>query len=255
MERIISWNVNGLRAVYRKGFLEILKELNPQIINLQEIKAHEDQLPFDLKIVDDYVSYFNSAERKGYSGVATYSKEAALDVRNNIGEERFDHEGRSLILEYDKFYLLNIYFPNGQRSHERVQFKLDYYDRFLKLLKELEQSGKMIIFCGDVNTAHKEIDLARPKENSKTSGFLPEERAFLDKFIDNGYIDTFRIFNQEAQNYTWWDVKSRARERNIGWRIDYFFVDEKHKNHVKNAGILKDVMGSDHAPVFIDIEI
>ncbi len=255
MQRIISWNVNGLRAVYKKGFLEILKKLDPQIMNLQEIKAHEDQLPFDLKIINGYVSYFNSAQRKGYSGVATYTKEAALSVSHNIGEERFDTEGRSLILEFEKFYLLNVYFPNGQRSHDRVQFKLEYYEKFLKLLKELEQSGKMILFCGDVNTAHREIDLARPKENSKTSGFLPEERAYLDKFIDNGYVDTFRMFNNEPQNYTWWDVKSRARERNIGWRIDYFFVDEKHKKNIVSAGILNDVMGSDHAPVYVDIEI
>lgn len=255
MQRIISWNVNGLRAVYKKGFLELLKKLDPHIINLQEIKAQEDQLPFDLKIVDDYVAYFNSAERKGYSGVATYTKEAALNVSNNIGEARFDSEGRSLILEFEKFFLLNVYFPNGQRSHDRVQFKLDYYDKFLNLLKQLEKSGKMILFCGDVNTAHQEIDLARPKENSKTSGFLPEERAYLDKFIANGYVDTFRMFNNDPYNYTWWDVKSRARERNIGWRIDYFFVDEKHKKNIVNAGILKDVMGSDHAPVFVDIEI
>lgn len=255
MQRIISWNVNGLRAVYKKGFLELLKKLNPHIINLQEIKAQEDQLPFDLKIIDDYVAYFNSAEKKGYSGVATYTKEAALNVSNNIGEVRFDSEGRSLILEFEKFFLLNIYFPNGQRSHERVQFKLDYYDKFLSLIKQLEKSGKMILFCGDVNTAHKEIDLARPKENSKTSGFLPEERAYLDKFVENGYVDTFRMFNKDPQNYTWWDVKSKARERDIGWRIDYFFVDEKHKKNIVNAGILSGVLGSDHAPVFVDIEI
>jgi exodeoxyribonuclease-3 len=255
MLKFISWNVNGLRAIHKKGFGDWFLKEKPDFLCLQETKAHEDQLPFDLKIFPDYTSYFVSGIKKGYSGVATYAKSPAISVSSQLGVERFDNEGRNLILEYDKFYLLNIYFPNGQRSQQRVSFKLEFYEAFLKLIKQLEKTTKMIIVCGDVNTAHKEIDLARAKENTKTSGFLPEERAFLDKLIANGYIDTFRKFNNEGGNYSWWDVKSRARERNIGWRIDYFFVDEAHQHLVKNAGILSNVMGSDHAPVFVEIDI
>jgi exodeoxyribonuclease-3 len=253
--RLISWNVNGIRAVYNKGALIKIFDNNPDIVCLQETKANEDQLSFDIKLIKNYTAYFSSGEKKGYSGVAVYAKDKAINVNNRIGEERFDNEGRSLILEYPKFYLLNIYFPNGQKSQQRVEFKLDYYEAFFKLIKDLERSGKMIIICGDVNTAHTEIDLARPKENSKTSGFLPSERAFLDKLINNGYIDTFRHLNKEPNNYTWWDQKSKARERNVGWRIDYFFIDKPHIKNLINAGIMSDVIGSDHAPVFIDIEL
>ena len=253
--KFISWNVNGIRAVFKKGFLDWFQKESPDFLCLQETKAHEDQLPMDLRLVPNYTAYFSSGERKGYSGVGVYAKDPAIKFNNKLGKDEFDNEGRTIILEYPEFYLLNIYFPNGQRSHERVQFKLDFYEQFLKVIKNLEKSGKMIIVCGDVNTAHTEIDLSRPKENSKTSGFLPEERAFLDKLVQNGYVDTFRIFNKEPNNFTWWDVKSRARERNIGWRIDYFFVDKNHKDNVTKAGIMFDVMGSDHAPIFINIKI
>ncbi len=253
--KLISWNVNGIRAVFKKGFIEWFTKESPDFLCLQETKAHEDQLPMDLRLVPDYTSYFSSGEKKGYSGVGVYAKEQTLSFSNKIGKDEFDNEGRTIILEYPEFYLLNIYFPNGQRSHDRVQFKMDFYDQFFKLIKGLEKSGKMIIFCGDVNTAHKDIDLSRPKENSNTSGFLPIERAFLDKLTSNGYVDTFRHFNKEPNNYTWWDVKSRARDRNVGWRIDYFFVDEKHIKNVTEAGIMSDVLGSDHAPIYIKIKI
>jgi exodeoxyribonuclease III len=249
--KILSWNVNGIRAIYKKGFLGWLKKENPDILCLQETKAHEEQLPEDLINVEGYHSYFCSAERKGYSGVALYSKEEPVNVKKGLGIKKFDNEGRILIAEYPGFTLLNIYYPNGKASAERLQYKMDFYDAFLKYVNKLKKAGVKLIICGDVNTAHKEIDIARPKENSTVSGFLPEERAWIDKFLSKGYYDTFRMFNQEPDNYTWWDMVTRARERNVGWRIDYFFVSDNAKKDIKDAFILPDVMGSDHCPIGI----
>ena len=249
---MLSWNVNGLRAAYKKGLLDWFSEANPDILCLQEIKAHKEQLPVELVNVEGYNSYFSSAERKGYSGVAVYTKEKPLEIKTGFGIKKFDSEGRILIAEYPDFVLFNIYYPNGKASPERLKYKMDFYDAFLKYANKLKTKGKKIIICGDVNTAHKEIDLARPKENSTVSGFLPEERKWMDKLIDNGYIDTFRMFNNEPKNYTWWDQITRARERNVGWRLDYFFVSENARKDVKNAFILNEVMGSDHCPVGID---
>lgn len=252
-KRILSWNVNGIRAVYKKGFLDWFKEEKPDILCIQETKAHEEQLSDDLKNVEGYHSYFCAGERKGYSGVAVYSKEEPISVKRGFGIKEFDNEGRILILEYPDFHLFNIYFPNGKAREERLKYKMDFYDVFLDYVKKLKKKGKKVVMCGDVNTAHKEIDIARPKENEKISGFLPEERAWMDKLVENGFIDTFRMFNQEPQNYTWWDMVTRARDRNVGWRIDYFFVSDNMKSQIKNAFILSDVMGSDHCPIGIEI--
>src|SRR3989304_1135084 len=246
--RLLSWNVNGIRAIQKKGFLDWFKEESPDILCLQETKAHPDQLDDALKNIDGYQSYFSSAEKKGYSGVVTYTKIKPLSFQQGIGIEKFDSEGRIIVTEFKEFVLFNIYFPNGKASEERLQYKMDFYEVFLKYLKKLKKAGKKISICGDVNTAHKEIDIARPKENEKISGFLPEEREWIDKLLKAGFIDTFRVFNDQPDNYTWWDMMTRARERNVGWGIDYFFISENLKDNLKSAFILPDVMGSDHCP-------
>jgi len=253
--KLISWNVNGIRAAYKKGFLDWFSSEKPDILCIQETKAHEEQLPEDLTNVNGYHSYFCSGERKGYSGVAIYSKQKPISIKKGFGIKRFDNEGRILIAEYPDFTLFNIYYPNGKASKERLQYKMDFYDAFFNYTNKLKKAGKKIIICGDVNTAHKEIDIARPKENSKVSGFLPEERTWIDKFLEAGYVDTFRMFNSKPDNYTWWDMVTRARERNVGWRIDYFFASDNIKEKIKNAFILSDVMGSDHCPIGIELEI
>ena len=252
--KILSWNVNGIRAAHKKGILDWFKKVNPDMLCLQETKAHPDQLVDELKNVNGYESYFSSAEKKGYSGVVTYSKVKPLNSKQGIGIKKFDREGRFIITEFKEFILFNIYFPNGKASKERLQYKMDFYDAFLKHCKKLLKQGKKIVVCGDVNTAHKEIDLARPKENSQTSGFLPEEREWIGKFLTAGFIDTFRMFNSEPENYTWWDMITRARERNVGWRIDYFYASENLKRNIKSASILPEVMGSDHCPIELELK-
>ncbi len=253
--KILSWNVNGIRAVHRKGNFEDVFKGQPDILCIQETKAHPDQLDEKIMNVEGYRAYFESAERKGYSGVALYTKKEPKDLKMGFRIDRFDNEGRIQIADYDDFVLFNIYFPNGKGSKERLQYKMDFYDAFLEYVDKIKDEGRKIVVTGDVNTAHKEIDLARPKENEKISGFLPEERAWIDKFLSHGYVDTFRTFNQEPGQYTWWDLKSRARERNIGWRIDYFYVSENFKDNIKAAYILPDIMGSDHCPIGIDVVI
>jgi exodeoxyribonuclease-3 len=252
---LLSWNVNGLRAVHRKGFLAWVAEAQPDILCLQETKAAEQSLPFELKVIPGYRAYFAAAERKGYSGVALYTKQEPHTVQRGFGIERFDSEGRSIIADYGDFILCNIYFPNGQMSPERLAYKLDFYESFLDYADRLQKSGRGVIVCGDVNTAHREIDLARPKENAKTSGFLPQERTWIDRFLSRGFVDTFRLFCAEPAQYTWWDLKSRARERNVGWRIDYFFVSAALQERVRAASILPQVTGSDHCPVGMDISL
>lgn len=239
----------------RKGALAWFLEDRPEILCLQEIKANPDQVPASLKDINGYHCYFNSAERKGYSGVAIYTRTEPQKVTNGLGIDRFDVEGRVLAAEYDRFILFNVYFPNGKASPERLKYKMDFYEAFLKHIEDLIKKGHEIIVCGDVNTAHTEIDLARPKENEKTSGFLPEERAWIDRFLDIGMIDTFRRFSSEPEQYSWWDYKTRARERNTGWRIDYFYASTGLGDHLKNAFILKEIMGSDHCPIGIELEI
>jgi len=252
--KLISWNVNGIRAIAKKGFTEWLEKESPDILCLQETKAWEDQLDDSLLNINGYTSFFNQAEKKGYSGVAVYTKEKPLHVQKGLGIPEFDMEGRVLILEYKNFTLFNVYYPNGKKNAERLKYKLNFYDAFQNVCEMMLKEGKKIAICGDVNTAHKEIDLARPKENSNVSGFLPEERAWIDRFLNAGFIDTLRIFNQNTEVYTWWDMVSRARERNVGWRIDYFFISENLRNKITNAYTMPDVMGSDHCPVGIELK-
>ena len=254
-KRFISWNVNGLRAIEKKGFLDFLALSKADILAVQETKADPQQLSAALTLPQGYHAYFASAQRKGYSGVACYAKEKPLNVTPGLGIEEFDAEGRTLILEYPDFYFLNIYFPNGGQGEDRIDFKLRFYDAFLKKSKELFATGKTVIACGDVNTAHTELDLARPKQNENVTGFLPKERAWLDNFFSQGYVDAFRLFEKEGGHYSWWDYKTRARERNVGWRIDYFMVDESSAPKVKSAQILSDVLGSDHCPIDLGIEL
>lgn len=252
--RLLSWNVNGIRAIYKKGMLDFLYEQKPDVLCIQETKAHKEQLVKKLLSPEGYNAYFCSAERKGYSGVAVYSKHEPVNVRCGMGVEEFDKEGRVIEVEFEDFTLLNIYFPNGKASKERLDYKMGFYDAFLNQIEEMRSNGKKIVFCGDVNTAHREIDLARPKENADTSGFLPMEREWIDKVISKGYIDTFRVFDEEGENYSWWDYKTRARQRNVGWRIDYFFISEELRNNLKGASIMNEIMGSDHCPIEIDLE-
>ncbi|MBP2030208.1 exodeoxyribonuclease-3 [Methanohalophilus levihalophilus] len=252
--RILSWNVNGLRSMVKKGFVEWLQKDSPDILCIQETKANPNQLTRALKHIEGYYSYFAAAERKGYSGVAIYSKVAPERVEYGFGDPRFDHEGRILIAWYENFVLFNIYYPNGNSSQERLDYKMDFYDAFLEYVDGVRDEGYNVVVCGDVNTAHKEIDLARPKQNEKRSGFLPEERAWIDEFLSHGYIDTFRMFTEEGGHYSWWDMKTRSRDRNVGWRIDYFFVNEEFRDNVKDSFMLSDVMGSDHCPIGITLE-
>jgi len=252
--KLISWNVNGIRAVAKKGFHDWLKLENPDILCIQETKAWEEQLDDSLIKIDGYNSYFCQGEKKGYSGTAIYTKEKPISIQRGLGVPEFDNEGRILIAEYKDFTLYNIYYPNGKKDAIRLKYKMDFYYAFQKHAVDLVKQGKKIIICGDVNTAHKEIDLARPKENSKVSGFLPEEREWIDGFLAEGFIDTLRMFNDKPEVYTWWDQVTRARERNVGWRIDYFYISENLKKNITNAFVLPDIMGSDHCPIGIEIK-
>src|SRR3989344_153735 len=251
MKSIISWNVNGLRAVHRKGDFQKILEEEPDILCLQETKVEPDQLPDELKTLDSYHSYFHfPTQKKGYSGVAIYSKEKPIKVSRDMGLEAMDQEGRLIMAEYKDFTLINIYFPNGGGAPERLRYKLDFYDYFLEFINKLHKKQPNIIFCGDINVAHQQIDLARPKENETHVGFLPIERAWMDKLISHGWTDIFRHFYPDkAQAYTYWDMKSFARDRNVGWRIDYFFSSHKMLPKVKSVEILDNVLGSDHCPI------
>lgn len=263
--KILSWNVNGIRAAAKKGFLKYLYAQAPDIMCLQETKAQPEQLDGELLNPKGYDSYWNYAqEKKGYSGVAIYTREKPVEVNNSMGIKEYDAEGRILEAEYSQFILYNIYFPKGDTAPNRIhrlQYKLAFYDAFLKYIDLVKKAEKNIIICGDINTAHESIDLARPKENEKTSGFLPEERAWIDKLITHGFIDTFRHFHGKSNQYTWWDMKTRARERNVGWRLDYFFVSESLIKSVVDGFILDNVReitgdnGSDHCPVGIKIKL
>ena len=254
--KIVSWNVNGIRAWYKKGLLDWVIQFDPDVFCVQETKAHPDQLPEELRNVDGYFSYFSSSEtKKGYSGVAIYTKTQPEKVEYGMGVEKFDQEGRYLALYFNDFVLINCYFPNGGMGPHRLEYKLDFYDAFLKHINELRKKGYKIVFCGDVNTAHKEIDLAQPKENEDNTGFLPVERVWLDEVVNNGYVDVFRHFYPEKTGvYTYWDMKTRARDRNVGWRIDYFFVSSDFVKQVKSIRVLSEVMGSDHAPIVLELK-
>ncbi|MFA6636377.1 MAG: exodeoxyribonuclease III [Candidatus Omnitrophota bacterium] len=250
--KILSWNVNGIRAISRKGFLEWFKKESPEILCLQETKAHPSQLGSELTAVEGYRSFWNNPEKKGYAGVSVYTREKAVLAPLDISGRPFDYEGRIITLEVEDIILINVYFPNGGRSPDRLKYKLDFYEKFLKYADKLK--NRNIVICGDVNTAHREIDLARPKQNEKVSGFLPEERAWIDKLISHGYVDVFRHFNDSPGQYTWWDYKTRSREKNVGWRIDYFFVTGEILPRVRKAYILPEVEGSDHCPIGIELK-
>lgn len=255
VKKFISWNVNGIRAVEKKGFTDFLASCGADILAVQETKACPDQLSDALKNPPGRYAYYCCAERKGYSGVACFCREEPLAVTYGLGVEAFDREGRTIMLEYPNYYFLNIYFPNGGMGEERIAFKLRFYERFLEKSKELFKTGKTVIACGDVNTAHTELDLARPKQNEDVTGFLPEERAWLTRFFTEGYADAYRAFEKDGGHYTWWDYKTRARERNVGWRIDYFMVDAASVGKLKSADILTDVMGSDHCPIAVEMDL
>ncbi len=258
--KIISWNVNGIRANVKKGGFDWLLQESPDMFCLQETKAEANQLDPGVLNPEGYTSYFDHSKgRKGYSGVAIYSKIKPEKVVYEMGIKELDQEGRLIALFFndkesglENTVLLNVYFPNGGGGPDRLDYKMRFYDAFLNYIEKLRQNGKNIIFCGDVNTAHSPIDLARPKENEKNTGFLPIERAWLDKIIQYGYVDVFRNKFPEEIKYTWWDMKTFARERNVGWRIDYFFVNKEFFKKVKNIHILEHIYGSDHCPILME---
>ena len=251
--KLFSWNVNGVRAIEKKGFLDWLSSASPDVLCIQETKAKFEQLPDTLQNIDGYFSYWHSAEKLGYSGVATFSKKEPLHVQYGLGIDKYDKEGRVLITEFDNFLLYNIYFPNGQKDEIRLQYKLDFYDDLLEIIDVQVASGNNVIVAGDWNTAHKEIDLANPKANANYSGFLPVERAQLDTYVNHGYVDSFRLFHDEPDRYSWWTYRFGARQRNIGWRIDYFFTNQEFADNISDADIHEDIMGSDHCPVSIEL--
>jgi exodeoxyribonuclease-3 len=248
---IVSWNVNGLRSLYNQGHWAWFEKHKPDIFCLQEIKAEESQLPPDIQKPKGYFAYFNSSkERKGHAGVALYSTIEPKSVNFDVLHDGFNTQGRLIEGVFKDFVLLNIYFPNGGGAPEKLDFKLRYYDAFLEYINELKDSGKSVIFCGDVNVAHEEIDIARPKENAHHVGFLPEERAWFDEVLSAGFIDTFRHLHPNKKDaYTYWDQVSRARDRNVGWRLDYFVVSPDIMPKVKSSEMHPDVYGSDHCPI------
>ncbi|OGI46912.1 exodeoxyribonuclease III [Candidatus Nomurabacteria bacterium GWB1_40_6] len=269
---IISWNTNGLRATVKQGFFTpLFQQYKPDILCLQETKAEPEQLPEEVRNVPGYFSYFSHPKiKKGYSGVAIYTKEKPKEVFYGMGAllggqvKKLDDEGRLLGVKLKNYTVINCYFPNGGQGPERLKYKLEFYDAFLKFILKLRKNGENVIFCGDVNTAHEAIDLARPKENEENTGFLPIERAWLDKVVKNNFVDIWRNLNPNKKDiYTYWDQKTRARDRNVGWRIDYFFMDKKilplghsptGEAKIKDAGMLNDYYGSDHCPIFLEID-
>lgn len=251
--KIISWNVNGLRANVKKGGFDWLLAQNADIFCMQEIKAEAGQLPPEVRAPKGYHAFFESSKtRKGYSGVAIYSKVEPLKVEFSVGNPELDQEGRMITAFYEDFVFINGYFPNGGGGPDRLAYKLKFYDAFLEYINKLKKRGHEVVFCGDINTAHTEIDLARPKENAENTGFLPIERAWIDKVIKNNFFDVFRSLNPEKKDvYTYWDMKTFARDRNVGWRIDYFFVTKGILEKIKEINIHNDILGSDHCPLSI----
>lgn len=254
--KIITWNVNGLRAVIRKdSFLPMVHALSPDILLLQETKATEEQIPDEARNIAGYTSLFNASRtRAGYSGTGIYTKLKPIEVAYTIGKPEYDQEGRIITAFYDKFTVSNVYFPNGGQGPERLAYKLEFYEYFLTYMQKLRKKNP-VIWGGDINTAHEEIDLARPKENSKNTGFLPEERAWLDEVVGLGWIDTYRHFYPHKTGaYTYWDMKTAARERNVGWRIDYLFASPDLSASLKKATIHTEIYGSDHCPMSLEVK-
>jgi len=255
--KIISWNTNGLRATARQGnFTPLFAFNNADIVCFQETKVEPEQLDDSVRNLKGYYSYFSYSKlRKGYSGVAIYTKIKPEKVEYGMGIKKFDDEGRLIVAYYKNFVLINGYFPNGGQGPDRLDYKLKFYNSFLRFINKLKKSGKNVIFCGDVNTAHNAIDLARPKANEKNTGFLPIERAWIDKVIKNDFVDIFRHFYPDQKDvYTYWDQKTRARDRNVGWRIDYFFTNKSFLKNVKGFKNLTDYIGSDHCPIMIELK-
>ncbi|MBP6858122.1 MAG: exodeoxyribonuclease III [Candidatus Pacebacteria bacterium] len=255
--KIISWNTNGLRATHKQGHFEpLFATFKPDIVCLQETKSELDQLPEELQNFKNYHLALSPCKtKKGYSGVAIYSKEEPLSTTPGFGNKKFDDEGRIIVSEYENFFLITGYFPNGGSGPHRLEYKLEFYDAFLSYIEKLKKK-KPVIFCGDVNTAHTAIDLARPKENAENTGFLPIERAWMDKLVKKGWVDIYRTLNPEQRDvYTYWDQKTRSRDRNVGWRIDYFFCSPELFPYIKSFETLTNYFGSDHCPIMIDIKI
>ena len=249
--KIISWNVNGIRAVIKKGFYDFIDEHKPDILCLQETKAHPEQV--HIKLNQYPYQFWNSAEKKGYSGTAIFSKKEPLSVKNNLGIDKHDNEGRVIAVEFEDYFLVTVYTPNSKRELLRLEYRAQEWDvDFLKYLKKLEEE-KPVIFCGDLNVAHKEIDLKNHKTNKRNAGFTDEERLGFDNYIESGFIDTFREFEKGEGHYTWWSYMFNSRAKNVGWRIDYFCISQILRPKLAKSYILKDVMGSDHAPVAIEI--
>jgi len=251
MKKLISWNVNGLRACAEKGFLDFFKEADADIFCLQETKLQEGQIHLELP---GYYQYWNYAEKKGYSGTAIFTKEKPLSVSMGMDIEKHDHEGRLITLEFEKFYMITVYTPNSQDELKRLDYRMEWEDDFLSYLKKLEQT-KPVILCGDLNVAHKEIDLKNPKTNRKNAGFTDEERNKFTALTQAGFTDTFRYFYPDLEGaYSWWSYRFHAREKNAGWRIDYFLVSQSLNSNLKDAVIYKDILGSDHCPIGLLIE-
>ena len=253
MTAIVSWNVNGVRAAHRHGFLDWLNQQQPDVCCIQEIKAIPDQVPQDLREAPGYSAFWMPAERKGYSGVGTFTRQVP-DAVEDLGVPEFDREGRVQILHFPTYTIVNAYFPNSQENGARLDYKLAFCDALLNRCSELRSCGKRLLICGDYNIAHRPIDLANPKNNERNPGYLPQERDWMSRFLDAGYVDTFRMFNQDPGNYTWWTYRFDARTRNVGWRIDYHCVSADFREQVLESMILNEIKGSDHCPVLIRIQ-
>ncbi len=249
---MISWNVNGMRSILKKNFYDFIKQYNPDILCLQETRMGSEEVPVDLP---EHKHYWNGAVRLGYSGTAIFTRYEPKSVRRGIDRIQHDQEGRVLTLEFERFYLVNVYTPNSKPELQRLDYRVNSWEvDFLAYLKDLEKD-KPVICCGDFNVAHKAIDLARPKDNLRSPGFTEEERGRFDKLVEAGFLDSFREFNQEGSNYTWWSYRTRARERNIGWRIDYFVLSQALRSYLVDAKILNDIVGSDHCPVSASFDV
>ena len=251
--RLFSWNVNGIRACGRKGFADWFSEQGADVVCVQETRAHPDQLDDTLLHPAGYHSHWHSARKKGYSGVATYTKRKPTRVIEGLGISRFDREGRVLITEFRNLAVINAYFPNTQHDHARLRFKLEFCRAIRRQMDSYRAKGRSVVLCGDHNIAHREIDLARPKDNKNNAGFLPQERSWMERFVRAGYVDTFRARCDEPGHYTWWSQRFGVREKNIGWRLDYFFINQELRHRLRHAFIQPDVRGSDHCPVGLEL--
>ena len=252
MKKLISWNVNGLRACVQKGFLDYFKEADADIFCIQESKLQEGQINLELP---GYFQYWNYAVKKGYSGTAVFTKEKAVSVKYGIGIEKHDQEGRVISLEYENYYVVTVYTPNSQQGLARLSYRMEWEDAFREYLKQLESKKKPLIICGDLNVAATELDIKSPKSNVKNAGFTPEERGKFQQLLMSGFVDTFRLLHPETEKYSWWSYRFKARERNAGWRIDYFLTSDFIQDKIKTAEIHTDILGSDHCPVSVEIDL